>query len=112
MPAIAKPDWITTLADFTNRNVNYPVRLEVDMVDLGAQTEASDTLLRGVSYDPRSGDVEVMLVPADGAHLTHAIHDPSEIDLLGPSGQRREVLRIAHVGGQTLLHVLSPDMPI
>ncbi|HSM35996.1 MAG TPA: DUF5335 family protein [Longimicrobiales bacterium] len=106
MPTIAREDWPAELTAFTRRNVNYPIRLEVDAADLGAQTEADRTVLKGVAYDPRSGDVEVMLEPEGGSHLTHAIHDPREIDLLGPSGPRREVLRIAHAGGQTLLHVL------
>lgn len=110
MPAIARTDWVAELARFSARNASYPVRLEVDAADLGAQTEAEKTVLRGVTYDPRSGDVEVMLEPDDGAHLTHAIHDPDEIDLLGRSGSRREVLRIAHAGGQTLLHILTPSM--
>jgi hypothetical protein len=109
MPAIPRSDWVAALAEFTTRNVNYPVRLEVDALDLGAQTEAEGSVLRGIAYDPRSGDVEVMLEPEDGEHLTHAIHDPSEIDLLGSSGPRREVLRIVHRGGQTLLHILAPE---
>jgi hypothetical protein len=107
MPTIAREDWPAELSAFTQRNVNYPIRLEVDAVDLGAQTEADCTILKGVAYDPRSGDVEVMLEPEGGSHLTHAIHDPREIDLLGPSGARREVLRVAHAGGQTLLHVFG-----
>jgi len=109
MPAIARSNWVEELSAFTQRNTNYPVRLEVDAADLGAQTEADRTVLKGVAYDPRSGDVEVMLEPDGGAHLTHAIHEPREIDLLGASGNRREVLRIAHAGGQTLLHILAPD---
>ncbi len=112
MPTIARSEWIAELARFTARNAAYPVRLEVDAAELGAQTEAQRTVLRGVSYDPRSGDVEVMLEPDDGAHLTHAIHAPDEIDLLGPSGARREVLRIVHPGGQTLLHVLTPSQRV
>lgn len=109
MPTISRSDWISELSRFTDRNASYPVRLEVDAADVGAQTEATGTVLRGVSFDPRSGSVSIMLEPLAGAHLTHAIQDPRGIDVLGPSGNRREVLRIAHAGGQTLLHVLSPD---
>lgn len=111
MSIVSRARWADALDAFSRRHVNYPVRLEIDAANMGAQIGADRTTLRGVSFDPKSHEVEVMLEADGGSHLTHAIQAPEAIDVLPRSAKRREVLRIAHPGGQTLLHVLDPARP-
>jgi hypothetical protein len=100
--------WIARLREFTMRNASRPATLEIDDADMGAQKPAVRVLLHGVGYDPHHQTVEVMLSTRDGAHFTHTVPGTTGIEVLAPSRDRREILRIAHAGGQTLLCVDYP----
>ena len=102
-------DWTRELKRFSDRNAGRSAVLEVDAAGLGAQREASGMKLQGVTYDPRDGRLSVMLAGTRGAHLTHAIPFPVDVDIVdgGPAG---DVLRVGHADGQTLLR-LRPAAP-
>jgi hypothetical protein len=100
--------WIARLREFTMRNAARPATLEIDDADMGAQKPATQVLLHGVGYDPHNQTVAVMLRTRDGAHFTHTVPGTTEIEVLPPSRDRREILRIGHAGGQTLLCVDYP----
>lgn len=103
---IPPSEWVDELNAFTARNASRRTRIEIDIPDFGAQEFEHDHELRGVSYDPRSREVEIMLGGLRGTegHVTHRIADVREIELLARDGRDR-VLRVGHAGGQTLVRL-------
>lgn len=106
MGRIPREDWICELQVFSERNASWPMALEVDQPEFGAQHEAAGLELRGVAYDPRDDRIEIMLSGDHGNHLTHTIEGVTALDLLAGHTDRGEVLRIAHGDGQTLLRIV------
>lgn len=101
-------DWTVTLRDFTNRNAGRRTVLEIDSMDIGAQEEAQDYPLKGVTYDPRDRRVQIM-VGEEGSvnqHLTHSIGDPEQIDVLRRPDGRDQALRVVQGNGSQTLLVL------
>jgi hypothetical protein len=101
---IPRHDWASVLQEFTNRNAGRRTVLEIDGVEVGAQT-ASDYPLRGIAYDPRDDRIEIMLGEQGRVdwRLTHSVQEPTSIDVLQTANGRAQALRIAHAGAQTLL---------
>ena len=103
----AKVDWTKTLRDFTERNAGRRARIESDELETGVQQQATAAELRGVDYDPRDGSVEIML-GAQGAgadHVTHTVHGVESVEVARTDEGKDRALRIAHPGGQMLLHL-------
>lgn len=99
---------VRVLGVFTERNAGRRVRLEEDDASFGTQVAEDDRPLRGVSYDPRDGRVQIMFggYGSGTDHLTHTVQASSVDVLTGPDG-RDQVLRIAHRGGQARLRILD-----
>lgn len=104
---IPKEEWSRALRAFSDRNAGRHTSLEVDDPELGAQVQQRDYQLRGVSYDPRDDRIEIMLGGFEGIgpHLTHAIYEPSGVDVVADESGRDTVLRISEDGTQTLLRI-------
>ena len=104
---ILADEWPVQLAEFDSRNVGRRARLEIDTLDMGAQTELSGYAFYGAAYDPHDQALAVMFGDASGgdSHLTHAIRGVRAIDILqDPSDPDLDLaLRIGHEGGQTLV---------
>jgi hypothetical protein len=109
---IPRAEWASSLKQFTDRNAGRKTSLEEDAPGLGAQSEAQDYPLRGVSFDPRDGRIEIMLgdMASTERHITRAISAPQSVDLLfGPDG-RDQALRIRHHDdAQTVLRLKRTD---
>ena len=105
--AESKADWTKMLRDFTERNAGRRARIESDDIESGVQQQATAVELRGVDYDPRDGSVEIML-GAQGAgadHVTHTVRGVESVELARTDEGKDRTLRIAHPGGQMLLHL-------
>jgi hypothetical protein len=100
--------WDELLRHFTTRNAQRRTRLEVDDPEIGAQVEETGHAFRGASYDFRTRSVEIMLgeLGTPEGHLTRAIHDVRDVDVLTGDDGHDQVLRIAHGDGQTLLRLI------
>jgi hypothetical protein len=97
--------WVGRLMDFNRRNKGRRASLEIDDLDIGAQTQLHDYPLLGVDYDARSRKIEIMLGEANASprHLRHSIPSPDSVSILAGADGRETALRIGYAGGQALL---------
>lgn len=102
---IPEMEWAAALEAFTRRNVGRHASLEIDDVEIGAQSQLGDAPFLGAVYDHHDHRVELMLGEMDdpAQHLTRGIEDVHHVDLLRDGEGRDWVLRIAHGSGQTIL---------
>lgn len=105
---VPRADWATALREFTDRNANRRVVLEVYDSTIGLREEAMDCLLRGVAYDPAGDQVDVMLGELAGTsgHLTHSVRQPQQVEIIRATDGRDEALWLKQADGRTLLLVL------
>lgn len=102
---IPEMEWAPALEAFTRRNVGRRASLEIDDVEIGAQSQMGDAPFLGAAYDHHDRRVEIMLGEMDdpARHLTRGIEDVRHVDVLRDRAGRDWVLRIAHGSGQTIL---------
>jgi hypothetical protein len=96
MSRIPRGDWTSTLREFSDRNARRRTTLEVDDSWREAKDDVGEYQLRGVTYDPRSDSIQIMLGHVRGAHraLTHRISAPTGVEILPREGDRDEALLI------------------
>lgn len=97
--------WPGRLMDFNRRNTGRHAALEIDDLEIGAQTQVSVYPFLGVDYDHKDGRIEIMMGESDTSarHLMHSIPGPKSFDILVGADGREQALRIAYTGGQALL---------
>lgn len=97
--------WPNRLMDFTRRNSGRRASLEIDDIEIGAQTHVAAYPFLGVDYDHKNGRIEIMMGESgpSGRHLMHGIPRPGSLDILVGADGREQTLRIAYTGGQALL---------
>jgi hypothetical protein len=102
---IPEMEWPAALQDFTNRNAGRATVLD-EIGPLGAQEEQHGYPLRGVSFDHRSGQVEIMLGDLEGTehHLTRSVDGVRAIDVWSDDRGRDLALRLERSEGATILH--------
>lgn len=98
-------EWAERLEEFTRRNAGRSTTLEVIDPDVGAQIEERGFPFAGSSFDPRTGQVQIMLGDAGhgSRHLTRSIGNVTAVQVLRDRAGRDLLLRVAHGRGQTLL---------
>jgi len=101
--------WPDMLQAFTNRNAGRLTTLEIDDPSLGSQSEELSYPLRGVTYDRRADQVEIMLgdLASTDRHLTHTIAAPRAIELLKDERGRDRVLWIDAADSKTRLRLVA-----
>jgi hypothetical protein len=109
---IPREQWVTFLDNFTRENRGAHARLEVIATGLGAQVEAEDKPLEGVSADVTQGESNVWITfastPSD--HVAHRIPNATGIRAIPPQGRSGAVLEIeARDGSRTLLELSRPE---
>lgn len=109
---IPREQWLTFLDIFTRENRGAHARLEVIATGLGAQVEAEDKPLEGVSADVTQGESNVWITfastPSD--HVTHRIPNATGIRAIPPKGRSGAVLEVeAGDGSRTLLELSRPE---
>jgi nucleotide-binding universal stress UspA family protein len=97
-------EWSERLEEFTRRNTGRIATLEVIDPEIGAQIEEKGFPFIGAAFDPRDGQVQVMVGDFDGnRHLTRNIMGVTAVQVLRDRQGRDMLLRVAHGRGQTLL---------
>jgi hypothetical protein len=73
---LERKDWQNILDHVSRCGDIHKVTIEVIRDDLGAQKEVENVTLRGLSYDPKGGDIAIRA----GA-VEHMIHHPAGIEI-------------------------------
>ena len=100
------------LSEFSRNNAGRRARLEIDEVELGAQTEMSGYRFQGASYESDGNRVTLMFGTgkASGSHLERGITEVKSIEVLSGRNSGADIaLAIGHDGGQTLLVFDVPE---
>lgn len=109
---IPRQEWIEFLDEFTREHQGRQVDMEVLGSDIGAQTEAHDMPLQGVSADVRkAGEHDVSIVVGDEQNppLTHIVPQARHLRIERTDTGNDDTLEIeAADGSKTLLHLRLP----
>jgi hypothetical protein len=108
---IPRDAWNEFFAAFSEQHEDDEVDVEVLGADIGAQTEARELCLRGISpaTSPSDGGLAVMLESPDGTHLTHMIAKPVHVWVQRAADESDGSLEIESADGtKTLLRFVAP----
>ena len=103
---IPRSEWVSFLDSFSRQHEGWLITVEVLGKDVGAQIEAREQPLAGVTADLRGGDQDVVSIlfgAAADKHVAHLIHAPSHVRLKETEGGAHEALHIESKGGTTTL---------
>jgi hypothetical protein len=109
---IPRPEWNEFFTAFSQQHDAEVVALEVLGAEIGAQTEARELQLRGISPTSHQEDgLAVLLDSPDGTHLTHMITKPIHVWVQLAAGQSEDALEIESADGtKTLIRFSTPAM--
>jgi len=108
---IPRDQWVPFLDQFSRNHGGWLARVEVLGNQIGAQTEASNLPLLGVSADVKdqAHSIAVALGHDPASHLTHEIEGVKEL-WIEEVDEGHETLQVASDSGvTTLLHVSLDD---
>src|SRR5437773_6841810 len=93
---IPRDEWDSFFDSFSLRHRDWLVTVEVLSSDIGAQVEAKQMPLEGISAElKRSGeDIISIFIGRKPRHLTHTIHAPERVRLKETEDGADEVLEI------------------
>jgi hypothetical protein len=105
---IPRQEWPGFLSDLSKKWEGQGVALEVFGMEIGDQIEERQMFFAGVSAEltdkaDRQDKIEMMLGGKAGAHLTHTITAPTEVDLQQAEGGVESALLIKAADGTTSL---------
>jgi hypothetical protein len=89
---IPRDDWNDFFAAFSELHEDEVVDVEVLGTDIGAQLEAHELYLRGISpaTSRRDADLALMLDSPDGTHVTHVIAKPIHVWVQSAGGRAED----------------------
>jgi hypothetical protein len=112
---IPREEWVEFLDGFSSQHEGWLVTVEVLGTDIGAQVEAEEMTLEGVTADLKGGgsDVISIIVSRGGAErVTHNVTGPTHVRVEQTEGGADMALQIESGGGvTTLLSFRSPVLP-
>jgi hypothetical protein len=103
---IPSSDWSNFLNNLSRRHEGEDVTVEVQGADFGAQTEARDARLVGITFDPKDSigeEIDVMVRCNNQAHVMHAVAHPSHVRLAQADNGTDEALQLEDEDGRTTL---------
>jgi hypothetical protein len=100
---IARDEWVTFFNGFSQQHQRWLVTIEVFDPDLGAQVEAQELALRGITADSDGDSIAINLGRTELEHLTHIISDPTHARLKQTEAGASEALEIESASGKTTL---------
>lgn len=108
---VPKKQWQEVFDQFTKRHLRDDVpesaRIELFSPDLGDQVEVDAVRLRGISYDPKSNALEVLLEGVD-----HLVFKPKEISVVDEEkGFISAVEVVRDDGTKELLTIRRRELP-
>ena len=97
--------WSRLLSDFTKRNFGRRTILEVDDLEIGAQSQEYNYPFLGASFSDRDGRLDLILGEqyAGGRHLARTMGSIVAVDVLTDGAGHDLALRVQHGSSQTLL---------
>src|SRR5688500_10362723 len=103
---IPRSEWPAFFDSFSRQHDGWLSTIEVLGTDFGAQIEAHEQPLAGVTADLRGGDqdvVSILIGTAPDKHIAHMIHAPTHVRVKETEGGAHEALQIESEGGATTL---------
>jgi len=79
---IPRDEWKTFLDTFSRQHEGWLATLEIFAIDIGAQREARDLPLEGItatSRDNASQTIAIILGKSSEDHVTHTVTDPTRV---------------------------------
>lgn len=112
---IPREEWIEFFDGFSRQHEGWLVTVEVLSSELGAQVEARELRLEGITADLK-GDgedtISIMVGETPDDHVTHTITAPSHVRLEQTQEGANEALQIESASGaMTLLRFRSAVLP-
>jgi hypothetical protein len=112
---ISRGEWAAFFDSFSRRHEGWLATVEVLGEEVGAQTEARELPLVGVSAELKGGEddaVSIILGGARGDHITHTVTRPDRVRVEQAEGGADEALQIESAdGSRTLLRFRSAVLP-
>jgi hypothetical protein len=115
MREIPHDEWIEFLDSFSRQHEGWLVTVELFGADIGAQVEARELPLEGVTADLTGGGedtISIALGKSAEEHVTHIITAPERVRLEQTTEGANAALQIESAGGvTTLLRFRSAVLP-
>jgi hypothetical protein len=111
---LARDDWSTYFDDLSRELTTTHATVEIEGPDLGAQVEAEDLVLSGISYDDRDDVLVVGLSPGGPAEsLEHLVSSPQRIAVESSAGILPSSIEVEDAEGERTLVRLqgAPALP-
>jgi hypothetical protein len=111
---IPQQEWTGFLDQFSRRHQGWKATVEVLGNEIGAELEARDTPLVGISADQKDAERSISIIVGDSGnqHLTHIVSDPQYVRLKQTDDGVDEALAIeSRDGVTTLLHFRNATKP-
>lgn len=100
---IPRADWSHFFDGFSGEHAGWLVRMEILGSEIGAQVEARELPLAGISADPRENTIWVTLGKEPAHHITHSIQKPTHVRVEQTEEGAHHALQIESEDGLTTL---------
>ncbi|MDQ3819022.1 MAG: DUF5335 domain-containing protein [Acidobacteriota bacterium] len=107
---ISHDEWSNFFDSFSREHKGWLATIEIIGTDVGAQEEANDLPLVGITVDLKgTGKNSISIIVGEAAddHITHTIAEPTNVRIERAEGVSEESLQIETAGGATTLLRLS-----
>jgi len=111
---IPRENWLGFFDQFSRQHEGWRANLDVLCSGEGAETEARDSPLVGISADLKDCErsIAIILGESGNRRLTHIVSDPESVRLQQTGEGADEALSIESSGGlTTVLHFRSSNRP-
>jgi hypothetical protein len=112
---IPRDEWLTFFDAFSRQHEGWLATVQVLGEEIGAQTEANELPLVGVTADLKDGEddtVAIIMGEAAEDHITHTVTRPAHVRLEQAEGGADEALEVESADGtRTLLRFRSAVLP-
>jgi len=108
---IPSDEWTSFLDSFSRRHEGWLATLEVIGPEIGAQIQASELPLEGISASPKPKSISISLGSEPSNHLTHTISSPVQLWLRRTTQGADEALEIESTDGAKTLLLFRSAMP-
>ena len=115
MREIPRNEWVEFLDSFSRQHEGWLVTVEVLGAEIGAQVEAQELPLQGITADLKGGGEDVISIILGGGateHVTHSITGPTHVRIEQTEDGADMTLQIESSDGvTTLLRFRSAVLP-
>jgi hypothetical protein len=114
MREIPRDEWVEFLDSFSRQHEGWLVTVEVFGAEIGAQVEAEEMALEGITADLKGGEdaISIILGKRSAEHVTHNITQPTHVRIEQAENGADMALQIeSRVGVTTLVRLRSAMLP-